>query len=86
MANCNWRTKLKTNKIFIKGIRTKISNQKNKNWNWKTKNKMDNGVCFQVGERKERKKKGMTIGNKSFIICHHAPYQEEEDTMVLPQT
>jgi hypothetical protein len=47
---------------------------------------MDNGVCFQVGERKERKKKGMTIGNKSFIICHHAPYQEEEDTMVLPQT
>ena len=30
MTNCNWRTKLKTNKIFIKRPRKK--NQKNRNW------------------------------------------------------
>jgi hypothetical protein len=32
MNNCNWRTKLKTNKTFIKRIRMKIINQKIKNW------------------------------------------------------
>lgn len=54
MKNCNWWTKLRTNKTFIKGIKSKIKNQKNKEWNWKPKNKKDNHVPFQVRERKER--------------------------------
>jgi hypothetical protein len=57
MRNYNWRTKLKTNKNFIKGIRKKIKkNQTNENWNWNTKNR-DNCALFLVGEKKEGKKK-----------------------------
>jgi len=33
MTNCNWMTKLKTNMNFIKGIRMKTKNQKNKDKN-----------------------------------------------------
>jgi hypothetical protein len=31
--------KLKTNKTSIKRLRTKIKNQKNKDWSWNTNNK-----------------------------------------------
>jgi hypothetical protein len=34
MRNYKRRTKLEINKTFIKGIRTKIINKKNKDWNW----------------------------------------------------
>jgi len=51
-------TKLKTNKIFIKGSRTTIRNQKNKDLNWNTTNKKDKLVLFFFGvEKKKRKKK-----------------------------
>ena len=52
-------TKLKTNKIFIKGSRTTIKNQKNKDLNWNTTNKKDKLVrfFFWVGEEKKREKK-----------------------------
>ena len=30
MRNCNWMSKLKTNKNLIKGSRTKIKNQNNR--------------------------------------------------------
>jgi hypothetical protein len=38
--------KLKTNKFFIKGLKTKIKNQKNKYWSWNINNQEDQAVIF----------------------------------------
>jgi len=86
MKNCNWRTKLRTNKTFIKGIKTKIRNQKHKEWNWKLINKEDNHIPFQVRERKEKGEKETTISYKASIIHRHAPHHEEEDMVALSKT
>jgi hypothetical protein len=45
MINCNWSTKLRTNKIFIKGPRKKIINQNNYDWNWNSKKKKKRLTC-----------------------------------------
>jgi RNA binding exosome subunit len=75
MRNYNWRTKLKTNKNFIKGIRKKIKkNQTNENWNWNTKNREDNCALFLVGEKKEGKKKDIATCDKPSIIHRHTSY------------
>jgi hypothetical protein len=41
MTNWDWMMKFKTNKTFTKGSRTKIRNQKIKDWSWNTNNKED---------------------------------------------
>jgi hypothetical protein len=41
MKNYNWRTKLKTNKNFIKRLGTKIIDLKSQDQNWNIKNKKD---------------------------------------------
>jgi len=52
MINFNWRTKLKTNKNFIKWIRTKIKNKKNKD-----KIEKKSKPCTFSGRRLKRRKK-----------------------------
>jgi hypothetical protein len=49
MRNCNLRTKLKTNKAFIKRSSTKIRNKRNK--------KEDQLALFGGRERKEQEKR-----------------------------
>jgi len=39
--------------------------------------------CYK--EREKERKQEMTISDKPPIIRHHAPHQEEEDTMALPR-
>jgi hypothetical protein len=53
MINWDWMMKFKINKTFTKGSRTKIKNQKNKDWNWNTNNKVDRAVLFRREERKK---------------------------------
>jgi len=78
MKNCNWRTKLRTNKTFIKGIKTKIKSQKNKEWNWKPKNKEDNHVPFQVTERKERgERNDHRLQSVHHLLSHTTPWGKE---------
>jgi len=58
MRNYNWRTKLKTNKNFRKGIITKKKEIKRmRNKIEKNKNKKDNHALYPVEERKEWKKR-----------------------------
>jgi hypothetical protein len=49
--------KIKTNKTFIKRVKKKIKNQKNKNWIWNANNKERKVVILRWGERKKKKKK-----------------------------
>jgi hypothetical protein len=60
---------IKINKTFTKRWRTRIRNQKNKDWSWNTNNKEDQIVNFKGEERKEDKKS--LINNKS---PHHHWY------------
>jgi hypothetical protein len=55
----NWNK----NKIFRKGLRRKIKNQKNNEWNWNTKNKEGNTFTFSSRREKIRKKKGPPVTN-----------------------
>jgi hypothetical protein len=41
---------------------------------------------FSSWRDKKGKKKKTTTDNKLFIIYHHAPYQEKDDTVMLPKT
>jgi hypothetical protein len=78
MKNYNWRTKLKTNKNFIRELRTKIKNKKNKDWNWNIKNKRANMNFFR--KREKRKK---TTSDKPFIHRHHVSFKEKKETVTL---
>jgi hypothetical protein len=46
--------KLKTNKTFTKGSRTKIRNQKNKDWNRNINNKDSQTIILEGWERKRK--------------------------------
>jgi hypothetical protein len=57
MRNYNWKTKLKTNKNFIKGIRTKIKKKSNE-WELKLKyQKLRGQLCTFPNRREKRRKK-----------------------------
>ena len=75
-------TKLKTNKFFIKGSRTTIRNQKNKDLNWNTTNKKDKLVLFFLGgggRKEEGKKKETTTNDKPSLLHLHVLYLLEEN-------
>jgi hypothetical protein len=46
--------KLKTNKTSINGLKTKMRNQKNKDWSRNTNNKEGQAVIFSGGKIKEK--------------------------------
>jgi hypothetical protein len=49
------KNEIKTNKISIKELRTKIKNQKNNDWSWNIKNKK--GKLYFLREKREEKEK-----------------------------
>jgi hypothetical protein len=66
--------KLKTNKIFIKGLKIKIRNQYNKDWIWNTKNKKDQTVI--LGAEREKKERKKPTSDKPTMQHQHAPPQK----------
>jgi len=64
LVNWNSDMKLKTNKTFIKWLRPKIKNQKNRDWSWNTNNQEGKAVIFRDGERGEKK-----------VHCQHMSHQ-----------
>jgi uncharacterized protein YacL (UPF0231 family) len=49
------KNEIKTNKISIKELRTKIKNQKNNDWSWNIKNKK--GKLYFLRKKREEKEK-----------------------------
>jgi len=71
ITNWDWMMKLKKNKNFIKGLRTKIKNQKNKDRSWnlnkyKDNSEILNGQCEIQGY--EREKRGGKHRRRQIIL------------------
>jgi len=53
LINWDWKLKVKTNKTYIKGSKTKHRNQKNNDWSWNTTNKDIQIIMFRGGGEKK---------------------------------
>jgi hypothetical protein len=53
LINWDWKLKVKTNKTYIKGPKTKHRNQKNNDWSWNIINKKIQIIMFRGGGKKK---------------------------------
>jgi hypothetical protein len=92
MINWDWIIKLKTNKNYIKGLRTKKNrNQENKDWSWDSKNKKNQIVIFRKKKKKLKKKQSTKsfTGDKPPSISYtrrtnmKTSHQQEENAKVI---
>jgi len=81
MTNFNLKTKLKITKTFIRGLRTKINNKKQKDWNWQIYRKEDKDALSLREREKKKGKKETAAGKKLTIIRWHPLPYKKEDTL-----
>ena len=80
MMNCNWRTKLKINKTFVKGSITKNQNQNQNQKNRELKLKYQKqGPSNTGGEQ-------MPSDDKQLYLLQQTPHQEKENVVMLLMT
>jgi hypothetical protein len=80
--------KLKTNKNFIKGLRTKNKNQKNKDRSWNLNKYKDNseslnGQCEIQGDEREKRRESIDEDKSSYHYCHASSHHEEGKVLIL---